>query len=121
MLTVSEDDEDVCAALQAGARGYVLKGVGAGELVEVVRSVERGEAYVSPTLAARLLSETRRGDRAADGTGDLLASLTARGEQILRCVAPGLSNKEVGRELTPSKPWSIAPKTPEHSLRLPTC
>jgi DNA-binding NarL/FixJ family response regulator len=99
MLTVSEDDEDVCAALQAGARGYVLKGVGAGELVEVIRSVARGEAYVSPALAARLLADGRRGDRAGDGAADLVAGLTAREEQILRCVARGLSNKEVGREL----------------------
>jgi DNA-binding NarL/FixJ family response regulator len=82
MLTVSEDDEDVCAALLAGARGYVLKGVGAGELVEVIRSVARGEAYVLPALAARLLSDGRRSDRVGDGAADLVSGITAREEQI---------------------------------------
>jgi DNA-binding CsgD family transcriptional regulator len=82
-----------------GRRGVVVARVGAGELVEVIRSVARGEAYVSPALAARLLADGRRGDRAGDGAADLVAGLTAREEQILRCVARGLSNKEVGREL----------------------
>ena len=53
MLTVSEHDEDVIAALQAGARGYILKGVGGAELVGIVRAVNEGESYVSPDLAAR--------------------------------------------------------------------
>ena len=42
MLTVSESDEDLMAALKSGARGYVLKGVGAGELIDVVSGVARG-------------------------------------------------------------------------------
>ena len=56
MLTVSEDSEDLAAALNSGAQGYVLKGVGSRTLAEILKSVAAGERYVSPTLSARLLS-----------------------------------------------------------------
>lgn len=99
MLTVSEQDDDVIAALQAGARAYVLKGVGAAELVSIVRAVQSGASYVSPSLAARLLAEML--PRAPEGRArqDRLSDLTAREEQILRLLARGLSNKEIAREL----------------------
>jgi len=98
MLTVSEHDDDVVAALQAGARGYILKGVGGEDLVKIVRAVNRGESYVSPDLAARLLVEMRNG-AGSDAPGDPFFGLTAREEQILKLVSHGLSNKEIGREL----------------------
>ena len=98
MLTVSESDEDVTEALRAGAVGYILKGVGGETLVEIIRAVQRGESYVSPDLAARLLVEMRDGDPRSKDAGPL-SDLTAREEQILRLVSRGLSNKEVGREL----------------------
>ena len=99
MLTVSEEDENVLSALQAGARGYVLKGVGARELVEVLRGVAEGASYVSPDLAARVLTAMKR--PAGDGRpmDDPIASLSKREEQILGLVAQGMSNKEIGREL----------------------
>ncbi|TIR63238.1 MAG: response regulator transcription factor, partial [Mesorhizobium sp.] len=55
MLTVSETNADVAQALKAGARGYVLKGVGSKSLAEILRDVANGQSYVSPTLSARLL------------------------------------------------------------------
>ena len=102
VLTASESDDDVLAALRGGARGYVLKGVGASTLVEVVRGIAAGESYVSPALAARILVEMQSGAarpaEAAEAV-DPLVTLTAREEQILRMVADGNSNKEVGRLL----------------------
>lgn len=99
MLTVSEEDEDVLSALQAGARGYVLKGVGARELVELLRGIAEGASYVSPELAARVLTAMKQ--PAGDGRpiDDPIAALSNREEQILRLLTQGLSNKEIGREL----------------------
>lgn len=96
MLTASEEDDDLMQALRLGALGYVLKGVGAGELVEVVRGLADGQSYVSPGLAGRLLVGLRgRGAQAANP----LADLTKREEDILRLVAQGLPNREVGQAL----------------------
>lgn len=97
MLTVSEEDDDVMQALKAGAVGYVLKGVGARELVAIVKDVARGQSYVSPSLAARILGAMQAGG--ATATADPLNDLSKREEEILRLVAAGKSNKEVGREL----------------------
>lgn len=100
MLTVSEADDDIMSALQAGAKGYILKGVSAEELVGIVASISNGESYVSPGLAARLLVSMRARPASAPRPTDTpLATLTAREEQILKLVAQGLSNKEVGRKL----------------------
>lgn len=99
MLTVSEQDDDVIAALQAGARAYVLKGVGAAELTSIARAVQRGETYVSPSLAARLLAEMLPRAPESRPRQDRLSELTAREEQILKLLARGLSNKEIAREL----------------------
>jgi two-component system nitrate/nitrite response regulator NarL len=99
MLTVQEDHDSVTMALKLGARGYILKGVGGAELVSIVRAVHDGGSYVSPSLAAKLLSSFDR-PTGKDGPGpDTLDSLTAREEQILRLVGKGLSNKEIGNEL----------------------
>lgn len=97
MLTVSEEDDDVLAAIKAGARGYVLKGISANELVDLLRSVALGGSYVSPSLAARLLVAMK--DTDARRAKDPISELSKREEQILRLVAQGRSNKEIGREL----------------------
>ncbi len=97
MLTVSEQDDDVHAALKAGALGYVLKGVGGAELIRVVREVANGAAYVSPALAARLLKDA--GEPAVARPASILETLTGREREILDLVANGKSNKEVARAL----------------------
>jgi DNA-binding NarL/FixJ family response regulator len=99
MLTVSEDEEDVLAALKAGARGYVLKGVSGPELVRIVRTINRGESYVTPSLAASLLVELRERDGHHEATPDPLSELTDRERQILELVATGRSNKEIAEEV----------------------
>ena len=98
MLTASEAEEDVLLALKAGARGYILKGVSGSELVSIVRDVYAGEAYVTPTLAASLLSEMNARPGARPITRPL-DELTERERQILEKVAAGLSNKEIAQQL----------------------
>ena len=98
MLTASEAEEDVLLALKAGARGYILKGVSGPDLVNIVRDVNAGEAYVTPTLAASLLSEmTARPE--PQPVNRPLDDLTERERQILEKVAGGLSNKEIAQQL----------------------
>lgn len=98
MLTVSEDDDNVAAALRGGAIAYILKGVSAGELRRVLRGVARGEPHVSPALAGKVLSYMSRApEQEADRSG--FDELTAREEEILRRVARGMSNKEIARDL----------------------
>lgn len=97
MLTASEEDDDVMQALKAGALGYILKGVGSRDLVTVVKDIARGQSYVSPTLAARILNAMRAG--AAPRPANPIDDLSKREEDILRLVADGKSNKEVGRVL----------------------
>jgi DNA-binding NarL/FixJ family response regulator len=105
MLTVSEDEDDLMAALKAGASGYVLKGVSAQELLRVLREVGRGEVYVAPSLAGYLLREMSR-PRSADP----LAELTARERDVLELVAAGRSNQEIGIKL------GLAEKTVKHYM-----
>ncbi|MDB5659356.1 MAG: DNA-binding response regulator [Cypionkella sp.] len=107
MLTASEDEGDLMTALKLGAAGYILKGVGASELVDLVRDLVAGRSYVSPGLAGRLLVALR-GKPA--GEPNPLADLSRREEGILRLVATGLSNKEVGRKL------DIQEKTVKHYM-----
>lgn len=110
MLTVSEDEEDVLAALKVGARGYVLKGVSGPELVRIVRAVNNGEPYVTPSLAASLLGELHEQTRGKDAAPDPLSELTDRERQILEQVATGRSNKEIAERL------HLSEKTVKHYM-----
>ena len=94
MLTVSKDEDDLMAALKAGARGYVLKGVSARELANVVRAVSGGDVYVSPSLAADMLRELSRPQ-----PPDPLDELTEREREVLQLIAEGLTNREIGDRL----------------------
>jgi len=94
MLTVSEDDDNVMAALEAGAVGYVLKGIEATQLILAVKNVAAGDSFVSPNLTLRLLSGIK--EKAKPG---VLDSLTGQEERTLRLVAKGMSNREVGEIL----------------------
>lgn len=97
MLTASESERDVAAALAAGAIGYVLKGVGAEELVPVLAGIAAGEAHISAGLAGRLLRDLERPGRAAPRRP--IDELSKREEDILRRVARGMSNREVAEAL----------------------
>lgn len=110
MLTASEADQDVLAAMKAGAIGYVLKGVSADELFEVLREVAAGRAHVPPTLAARVLAAMQQPTPARDRGG--VEDLTKREEDILRRVSRGLSNKEVAADL------GLQEKTVKHYMTI---
>jgi two-component system nitrate/nitrite response regulator NarL len=97
MLTASESDADLMQAVKLGAMGYILKGVGASELVDLVRDLAAGRSYVSPGLAGRLLVAMRR--REPEAEPNPMDDLTKREEDILRLVATGKSNREVGEAL----------------------
>jgi two-component system nitrate/nitrite response regulator NarL len=98
ILTVSETRDDIIKALNNGAKGYVLKGVGSRALAEIIRTVASGEAYVSPALSARLLSDMSALSRAPSKT-DSIGELTSREFEVLNLVAAGLSNKRIALKL----------------------
>jgi two-component system, NarL family, nitrate/nitrite response regulator NarL len=108
MLTVSEAGGDVTRALRSGARGYVLKGVEAESLAQILLGISAGDAYVSPTLSARLLS----GHEAIvpHSKGSDAERLDDRQRLILRLVSLGWSNKEIALEL------DLQEKTIKHQL-----
>lgn len=99
MLTGSADEDDVLAALKAGAHAYVLKGVAARELNGILHTVYAGEGYVTPSLAANLLSEMKTPTREKQAQPDAFDELTERERQILELIAAGTSNKEIGQKL----------------------
>ena len=97
MLTVSEDDAHIVEALKAGAKGYILKGIGSRELIDVVADLAAGRTYLSPSLAMKVLAAMRAPAEAKPASP--LETLTKREEDILRLVSQGLSNKEVALQL----------------------
>lgn len=107
ILTVSESRDDLTAALNAGVQGYVLKGVGARTLTEILEMVAAGESYVPPTLAARMLASLKEMNSAET---DPLSQLSGREREILGFVASGMSNKEVALRL------DLQEKTVKHHM-----
>ena len=103
MLTVSEDKDKLLAAFKAGARAYVLKGVSAQELANVVLAAARGDVYVSPSLAAEMLVSLT-----SCHAPDALQELTDRERNILQLIGTGLTNREIGIKLF------LAEKTIKH-------
>lgn len=108
MLTSSEEDDHLISALKTGSRAYILKGVPARELFRILRTVQSGESYVPPTLAAGLLVEMV--NPAHKETKKPIDELTEREHQILEGLAAGLSNKEIGQKLF------LAEKTVKHYI-----
>ncbi len=90
ILTVSENEKHVAEALQIGARGSLLKGIGGNELQSALVQVQTGKRYVSPELAGTLLSRDR----------GPISNLSAREMEIVLLVPKGLSNREIGEKLS---------------------
>ena len=99
MLTVSEDADDLLDTLRAGAAGYLLKNIEADTLANAIRMAARGEPVISQPMMSKLLAvhNERSSTPAADTAA--LGKLTPRERDILVCVAKGLSNKQIARDL----------------------
>jgi DNA-binding NarL/FixJ family response regulator len=97
-LAVRDAEEEVIACAEAGVAGYVTRDASAVELVNVVRSVSRGETVTSPRMALALLRHVA--DLAARvEPGDGAASLTRREREVVELIGQGLTNKEIGAAL----------------------
>jgi DNA-binding NarL/FixJ family response regulator len=99
ILTASEREEDLYAALRVGAAGYLLKDMPPGELVEAVLQAGRGEPRIAPSMASRMLAELE-----TDDSDDPLAVLSERERQVLSLLADGLRNREIAERLVISEP-----------------
>jgi two-component system NarL family response regulator len=102
-LTVHDDDEHLFAAIRAGGMGYLLKNVGATELVSRVRGARNGEAAISAQLASRILTEFSRLPAPRADEGETKVDLTPREVDIMRMLARGASNREIAQRLVISE------------------
>lgn len=96
MLTASEHEDDVARALSAGAAGYVLKGTTANQLLAIIGDIRQGNAHVSLRAMSRLAASQ---GRAAPASDPALASLSPQEARVLRLVAQGMNNREIGQQL----------------------
>ena len=90
VLTTYETDADILRAVEAGAAGYLLKDASRADLLEAIRSAAAGRTVLAPSVATRLLRHVRE---------PVTDRLSPREVEVLRLVAQGLSNSEIGREL----------------------
>ena len=97
VLTTFDDEENVFEGLRAGAVGYLLKDTPSSRLVEAIRLAARGESFLEPSVAAKVVSEFAR---LAPRPAELLADpLSEREIEVLRLVADGASNREIAARL----------------------
>lgn len=99
ILTVSEEDDDLFEAIKSGAQGYLLKNLRPAALFELIQGVSRGEAPISPVLAAKILREFLQATQKSSPPGLTEVNLTDREKQILQYVAQGASNKDIATDL----------------------
>ncbi|WP_204359071.1 response regulator transcription factor [Streptosporangium sp. 'caverna'] len=97
VLSASGEQDDVLAAVKAGASGYLLKSASKEEFLEAVRRTAGGDAVFTPGLAGLVLGEYRR--LAAQPAPDVAPRLTERETEVLRLVAKGLSYKQIAERL----------------------
>ncbi|MBA2246926.1 MAG: response regulator transcription factor [Chloroflexia bacterium] len=113
ILTTFETDDNVAAALHAGASGFLGKGAGPDEIIDAIRIVANGESLLSPratrSLIERFLAQPQpaaEADRQASRWADPIAELTEREREVLVLVARGLSNEQIGEDLSIS-PFTV--------------
>jgi len=98
ILTMSDAESDLAAALRAGVRGYLLKDMEPEDVIAAITRAARGELTIAPAMTLKLAQMLQGGGKSSDRLG-LLASLTERERQILDHLARGESNKAIAREL----------------------
>jgi DNA-binding NarL/FixJ family response regulator len=98
-LTTFDDDQSVFDALRAGAIGYLLKDVPSERLVEAVRAAAKGQSFLVPAVAAKVVSEFARMSRTLPQRPSLAEKLSDREVEVLRWVVRGASNKEIASHL----------------------
>lgn len=96
VLTTFDDDEQVFDALRAGAAGYLLKDAGSEKLVEAIQAADRGESFLQPSIATKVVAEFSRLSRTPKPISIKLTDpLSLRETEVLRQLAQGKSNKEI--------------------------
>ncbi|MGV1009131.1 MAG: response regulator [Dermatophilaceae bacterium] len=103
VVTTYDLDEYVYGALRAGAAGFLLKSIAPERLVEGIETVARGEALLAPALTRRIIEEYVHRPPPVSGVPHALAALTSREVDVLRLIASGLSNSEIGDQLVVSE------------------
>jgi two-component system NarL family response regulator len=100
MLTISDEEADLYEAIKAGASGYLLKEISIEEVANAVREVHAGKSLISPSMASKLLNEfaamVKRRDERSNIPGP---RLTERELEVLKLVAKGMNNRDIGSEL----------------------
>ena len=110
VLTMAEEDATLFSAMQAGARGYLLKGANQAEITRAVTAVARGEAIFGPAIARRIADFFAGAPAAGSAAEQAFPQLTAREREILELVAAGRSNPQIASTLF------LSPKTVRNNV-----
>jgi DNA-binding NarL/FixJ family response regulator len=102
-LTVHEESEKVFEAIRHGAQGYLPKNIRATQMLAYLRSIQRGEAAITPTLTKRIIEEFSKTPSTTDPPAELVSTLTTRQRQILRELRSGSSNRQIAARLVISE------------------
>ncbi len=99
ILTTFDDDENIFEGLRAGAVGYLLKDTPSQNLYQAIRAAARGESFLQPSVAAKVVAEFARLSSAPPKKAESLDELSDREMEIVRLLSRGLSNREIAEQL----------------------